>query len=68
MSRDMSNIYRFKTVDQLRLLRSQKLMQLDRLRRLPMGYWVKQDIAKVTHLLKQLDAELAGRADQQELF
>lgn len=68
MGRDMGNIYRFMKIEQLRLLKSQKLGQLDRLRNRPMSYWVKQDIAKVQHLINQLDAEIQCRVDQQRLF
>ena len=66
--RDMSNIYRFKTTDELRLLRGQKIAQLDRLRRMWGSYFVKQDIQRVAHLIDQIDAELAARRDQMALF
>lgn len=64
MARDMNNIYRFKTLDQLRLLRSQKVQQLERLRGQWLSYYVQQDIKRVAHLIDQLDAELACRRDQ----
>lgn len=67
MARDMSNIYRFKSEDQLRLLRSEKILQLDRLRSEWGSYLVKQDIARVTHLIGQIEAELACRRDQRAL-
>lgn len=68
MARDMSNIYRFKNDRELRELRSKKLVALDRLRRQHMGYFVKREIDRQSHLLRQIEAELAARRDQLALF
>lgn len=66
--RDMSNIYRFKTVEELRLLKSLKLSQIKRLEHNNYTYAAKHDIMRVKHLVAQLDAELASRAAQMPLL
>lgn len=66
--KDMSNIYRFKSTDELKTLRSKKLVALEKLRAEWGGYFTKQEIQRQSHLLKQIDAELASRRDQPVLL
>lgn len=68
MAKDMSNIYRFKTMKELNTLRSKKVVALERLRGEAKTYFVMQEIKRQTHLLKQIDAEIASRRDQLALF
>lgn len=63
-SRDMSNIYRFRSTSDLRKLRSQKITTLQRLSALPTSYWAEQDKNRTAHLIDLIDAELACRRNQ----
>lgn len=66
--KDMSNIYRHKSDDELRTLRSKKSVAVDKLRKQGYGYFVKQEIARQLHLIALIDAEIACRRDQMQLL
>ena len=68
MARDMSNIYRFKTVKELNTLRSKKVVALERLRGEAKTYFVMQEIKRQEHLLGQIDAEIACKRAQLSMF
>jgi len=66
--RDMSHVYRqTKTFDLMSNL-ARKEVELYRLRKKPLTYWIKKDIARVEHYIRQIEAELRSRRDQMQLF
>jgi len=67
MAKDMAKVYfNTPTIDLLKN-RSRKVVQLENLRKVD-GYWSKKDIARLAHMIDQIDAVLAARAAQEPLF
>lgn len=66
--KDMSNIYRFKTMKELQTLRSKKVVALERLRSEAKTYFVMQEIKRQEHLVRQIDAEISCRRAQSSMF
>lgn len=66
-ARDMSNLYRVRTTTDLLMLRSKKKSRLAALQR-SLSYMDKQEARRIEHNIKQIDAELAARDAQLELF
>lgn len=52
----------------LQKMRSRKVLELTRLRKKPMGYFVKRDIEKLTDQIAQIDAALRWHDEQLSLF
>jgi len=66
-AKDMEKVYfNTSTVDLLKN-RSRKVVQLANLRKVD-GYWCKKDIARLEHMINQIDAVLASRAAQKPIF
>jgi len=66
--RDMANIYRNRTSDDLRTLRSKKLVRLQLLDSWADTWYVKRERDVLLHQVHQIDVELNARFLQQALF
>jgi len=65
--KDMSTVYRGMDTKALRVLRSKKVLKLDKIGGYN-SYFAKRDRELLAHQIDQIDAELQCRADQLELF
>jgi len=65
---DMSRVYRNMPLDRLKTLKAEKQYELSKLRRQYPSYFVMQEIRRLTHLEKQLSAEIQSRLDQLDLL
>jgi len=66
-AKDMSKVYaKTSTLD---LVRNQMLKRhaLARVQGVP-SYWAKKEVARLEHMIKQIDVELEARALQEPLF
>jgi len=66
-AKDMSKVYRYTSTFDLIRNRSRKIVELQRWHKKG-GYWSKKAIARLEYHIRQIDAEIACRADQQPLF
>jgi len=66
-AKDMSKIYFSKTTVALEMLKSEKQSKIRQLERSYMGYLDKQDLRKLRHQVKQIEAVIESRRLQQEL-
>jgi len=67
VAKDMSKVYRNTTTEDLVRNRLRKQVELYHAARLP-TYWAKKEVARLQHMINQIDIELAARALQQPLF
>jgi len=65
--KDMSLVYSKKTEKELRVLRSKKVLMLDKIGGYN-SYFAKRDREALAHQINQIDAELQCRADQMKLL
>jgi len=68
MTQYMGEYYWTRTDHDLAILRSKKVNQLNKLRGMVMGYWVKRDIQKLADQISQIDAVMNARKQQYEMF
>lgn len=66
--RNMSEIYRYKTLEALQSLRLEKVYQLGELEREAPTYYNLQEARRLNHLLKQITVEILSRLDQMDLL
>lgn len=65
--KDMSSVYYGMKDKQIRTLRSQKISAILRLERKHLGYFEQQELKKLRHQLKQIEAVLEARRLQMTL-
>jgi len=65
--KDMANVYRKVSSDELRELRSKKFIRLQKLEGYCGGFFTAKEIAALRHQLHQIDVELTCRFYQTEL-
>jgi len=66
--KDMANVYRNRKSDDLRLLRSKKIVRLQKLESEVSGFFVKREIEILNHQIHQIDVELTARFYQATLL
>jgi len=66
-AKDMSKVYRNTSSADLVRNRMKKQVEIYRAKKIP-SYWAKKEVARLEHMIKQIDAELAARAAQEPLF
>jgi len=66
-AKDMSKVYRNTSTIELIRNKGRKQLELSRVTKIR-SYWAKKEVARLSHMIKQIDAELAARAAQQPLF
>jgi len=67
-ARDMSNTYRWMSIDDLEELKSRKIVRLRRLESKYMGYLDQQDVRRIKFNISQIDAEIACKSAQMSLL
>jgi len=67
LAKDMSKVYRNTSSAELVRNRMKKTALLYRVKQMH-TYWAKKEVARLEHMIKQIDVELAARAAQQPLF
>jgi len=68
MERDMANVYRKMSDDQLRKLRSKKFVRLQKINQMPGGFFIRKERAVLEHQIHQADVELNARFLQLRLI
>jgi hypothetical protein len=68
MLRDMSNTYRWTKTDDLEENLSRKKQELHRLLNKEPSYFHAKDVKRLTHYMRQIEAELQSRRDQLNLI
>jgi len=63
--RNMSNLYRWTSTDDLEENLSRKYALLRREQRKPDGYWKTKEVDRLKHLIHQIEVELESRVLQQ---
>jgi len=66
--KDMANVYRKRSSDELRLLRSKKIVRLEKCAGFCDGYFNRKEMIILAHQIHQIDVELTCRFQQQALF
>lgn len=66
-AKDMSKVYQLKTDKELRVLRSKKILQLDKISNYN-SYFAKRDRDLLVGQIDQIDTEIQCRADQMRLL
>jgi len=66
--KDMANVYRNRTSDDLRLLRSKKVVRLEKCAGFCDGYFNRKEMTILALQIHQIDVELNARFLQQALF
>jgi len=64
----MANLYRKLTSDELRVLRSKKVILLNKLQSQPRGFFVRTEQERIEHQIHQIDVELTCRFHQTSMF
>jgi len=66
-AKDMYKVYsRTSTIDLIKN-RNRKTVELFRASQVR-GYWAKKECARLSHMIKQIDAVIQSRVDQEPLF
>jgi len=66
-AKDMSKVYRNTSTIELIRNKGKKQLEISRAQKIP-SYWAKKEVARLSHMIKQIDAELASRAAQKPIF